>query len=442
MDYFRYRQGRLFCEEIPVEDLARDHGTPLYVYSARTILEHYHKLREAFTPPAPAPWQPILCYSIKANSNLSILRLMAREGSGFDVVSGGEIYRALKVGADPRKIVYAGVGKTDEEIEAGLRANLLLFNVESEEELENTNRLAGRMGKVADVALRINPDVDPQTHTYIATGKRETKFGVDLERARRVFERAKRLSHVRMTGLHVHIGSQITKSDPYADTLKRVAEFVPEVRAMGHPLEWLDMGGGFGIWYKEKLARSAREIADACLPLVLKTGLKLLLEPGRFIVGNAGILLARVLYVKESGDKRFVICDAGMNDLIRPALYGAYHRIWPAATDGSVSGEAPDEERWPGPAVASDVVGPICESGDFLAKDRRLPLVRRGDLLAVFSAGAYGYVMASHYNSYPKPAEVLVRGTQARVVSRRETYEDVIAAERIESLEPGARGED
>ena len=434
MDYFSYRHGRLLCEEADVDGLARAHGTPLYVYSARTIREHTRKLREAFTPPEPRPWDPILCYSVKANSNLSILKLMANEGSGFDVVSGGELYRALKVGADPKKIVYAGVGKSDEEIVAGLRAGILLFNAESEEELENLDRLSGKLGKRADVALRINPDVDPETHVYISTGKKETKFGVDLRRAEEVFRTAQRYKNVRMAGLHVHIGSQITKVDPYVDTLTRVLEFLPRVRAMGHPMTWLDMGGGFGIWYKDKSARSAAEIAAACMPLLLKSGLKLLLEPGRFIVGNAGILLTRVLYVKESGEKRFIICDAGMHDLIRPALYGAYHRIWPAATDPSVQGEAPDEEKWAGPAAACDVVGPICESGDFLAKDRRLPPLKRGDLLAVFSAGAYGYVMSSNYNSYPRPAEVLVSGGMARVVTRRQTYDDLLATETIESF--------
>lgn len=427
MDYFHYRRGRLFCEEADTDALAGAHGTPLYVYSARTIIEHYRKLRDAFE-------NPILCYSVKANSNLSILKLMAEEGAGFDVVSGGELYRALKVGANPKKIVYAGVGKTDEEIVAGLNAGILLFNIESEEELENIDRLAGKLGKTADVALRINPDVDPETHVYISTGKRETKFGVDPRRAEALLKDARRLKHVRVTGLHVHIGSQITKTDPYADTLNRLLEFIPKVRAQGHPLEWLDLGGGFGIWYKDKAARTAAEIASVCMPLIAKTGLKLLLEPGRFIVGNAGILLTRVLYVKDSGDRKFVICDAGMNDLIRPALYSAYHRIWPAATDPAIQGGPPDEEQWPGKTVTCDVVGPVCESGDFLAKDRRLPPVKRGDLLAVFSAGAYGYVMSSNYNTFPRPAEVLVSGGASRLVTKRQTYDDVLAAETIETF--------
>lgn len=434
MHDFQYRAGRLHCEGLPVEDLARDHGTPLYLYSASTILDHYRKLCDAFTPPAPAPWSPVVCYSVKSNSSLSILKLIADAGCGFDIVSGGELFRALKAGGDPGKIVYAGVGKTDAEVEAALKAGILLFNVESEEELENTDAVAGRLGLKADVALRINPDVDPQTHTYISTGKKETKFGVDLQRALRICHRARELRHLRMAGLHVHIGSQITKTEPYVETLQRVAAFVPQVKAMGHPLEWLDMGGGFGIWYKEKLAHSAKDIADACMPLLLKMGLKLLLEPGRFIVGNAGILVTRVVHVKESGDKRFVICDTGMHHLIRPSLYGAYHRIWPVHTDASVQGHVPDEDHWSGPLVLSDVVGPICESGDFLAKDRRLPAVRRGDLLAVFSAGAYGFTMSSNYNSYPRPAEVLVKGSAAKVTTRRETYEDLVRTESIQTF--------
>jgi diaminopimelate decarboxylase len=288
------------------------------------------------------------------------------------------------------------------------------------------------MKRVATAALRVNPDVDPHTHTYISTGKKETKFGVDLDRARKVLARAKELKHVRMTGLHVHIGSQVTRTEPYVETIGRLAKFLPEVRAMGHRIDWLDMGGGFGIWYKEKLAKSAQDIADAVMPMIQSMNVRLLIEPGRFIVGNAGILLTRVLYVKESGEKRFVICDAGMTELIRPALYGAYHRIWPAAADPGHSGEVPDEETWRGPLVTTDVVGPICESGDFFAKERKLPIVKRGDLVAVFSAGAYGYCMSSNYNTHPRPCEVMVAGKDAKVIARRETYEDLLRTERIE----------
>jgi diaminopimelate decarboxylase len=434
MDYFHYLRGELMAEDLPVRSLAELHGTPLYVYSSRTILEHYRKLRDAFAGGAELPSPPLICYSIKANSNLSILKIMKDEGSGFDVVSGGELYRALKVGADPKKIVFAGVGKSDEEINFALEKGILLFNVESEEELANIDRLAGMRGLRAPVALRVNPDVDPQTHTYISTGKKETKFGVDLVRAKRILASSRDLKNIALGGLHVHIGSQITKVEPYVETMHRIAAFLPECEKIGVRIEWLDIGGGFGIWYKDKLARPAREIAAAILPALKKMGCRILLEPGRFIVGNAGILVTRVLYVKESGDKKFVICDAGMNDLIRPTLYSAYHRIWPVKTDPGHSGEVPDEDQWPGPSAVTDIVGPICESGDFFAKERRMPLLKRGELVAVFSAGAYGYAMASNYNSHPRPCEVMVAGKDAQVVAGRESLEDLLRNEKIVSF--------
>jgi diaminopimelate decarboxylase len=434
MDYFNYLRGELRAEDVSVEEIAEKHGTPVYVYSGRTILEHYRKLRDAFAGAGGVPQAPLICYSVKANSNLSILKLMKDEGSGFDVVSGGELYRALKVGADPKKIVFAGVGKNDEEITYALEKGILLFNVESEEELANIDRIAGKIGKKAPIALRVNPDVDPQTHTYISTGKKETKFGVDLIRAKRILQSALDLRNINLCGLHVHIGSQITKVDPYVETMQRIAAFLPEVAKLGVKIEWLDIGGGFGIWYKDKLARPAKEIAAAILPMLQKMGCKILLEPGRFIVGNAGILVTRVLYVKESGDKKFVICDAGMNDLIRPTLYSAYHRIWPVKTDPGVSGEAPDEEAWSGASAVTDIVGPICESGDFFAKDRKLPQLKRGDLVCVFSAGAYGYAMASNYNSHPRPCEVMVAGKTAQVVTARESMEDLLRNEKIVSF--------
>ena len=434
MDYFNYLRGRLQCEDRGVEELAAAHGTPLYLYSARTISEHYRKLRDAFAGAGEGHGEPIICYSVKANSNLSILKLMKELGSGFDVVSAGELYRVLKVGGDPRKVAFAGVGKTDEEIAYALDQEILLFNVESEEELENISRIAHAKKKKASIALRINPDVDPHTHVYITTGKKENKFGVDLERAKQVLAKAKVLPGVSLRGLHVHIGSQITKAEPYIETMARVNEFLPQVRAMGLSIDLIDMGGGFGIWYKEKLARPVREIAAAVLPQIAKTGCRLLLEPGRFIVGNAGVLITRVLYVKQSGEKRFVICDAGMNDLIRPSLYGAYHRIWPVTTETSVNGEVPDEEQWGGAGNVTDIVGPICESSDYFAKDRKLPPLKRGDLVCIFSAGAYGYAMASTYNSHPRPAEVMVSGKEAKVISVRESFEDLMRSERIETF--------
>jgi len=434
MDYFTYHRGELRVEDVAITDIAEKHGTPVYVYSGRTILEHYRKLRDAFTGSGELKSAPLICYSVKANSNLSILKLMMDEGSGFDVVSGGELYRALKVGADPKKIVFAGVGKSDEEITYALEKGILLFNVESEEELANIDRIAGKAGKKAPVALRVNPDVDPQTHTYMSTGKKETKFGVDLIRAKKILQSAQQLKNVSLSGLHVHIGSQITKVDPYVETMQRIAAFLPECEKIGMKIEWLDIGGGFGIWYKDKLARPAKEIAASILPMLRKMGCRILLEPGRFIVGNAGILVTRVLYVKESGEKKFVICDAGMNDLIRPTLYSAYHRIWPVKTDPGHTGEAPDEEAWSGPLAVTDIVGPICESGDFFAKDRKLPVPKRGDLVCVFSAGAYGYAMASNYNSHPKPCEVMVAGKKAEVVTARESMDDLLRNERIVSF--------
>jgi diaminopimelate decarboxylase len=434
MDYFNYLRGDLRVEDVPVQEIVEQHGTPTYIYSGRTILEHYRKLRDAFSAATDVGQGPIICYSVKANSNLSILKIMKDEGSGFDVVSGGELYRALKVGADPKKIVFAGVGKSDEEISFALEKEILLLNVESEEELANIDRIAGKMGRRAPVALRVNPDVDPQTHTYISTGKKETKFGVDLTRARRIIQSAQELRNIRLSGLHVHIGSQITKVDPYVETMQRIAAFLPECAKVGAKIEWLDIGGGFGIWYKDKLARPAKEIAASILPMLQKMGGRILLEPGRFIVGNAGILVTRVLYVKESGEKKFVICDAGMNDLIRPTLYSAYHRIWPVKTDPGHSGEVPDEETWAGASAITDVVGPICESGDFFAKERKLPLLKRGDLVCVFSAGAYGYAMASNYNSHPRPCEVMVAGREAKLVTGRESMEDLVRNEKIVSF--------
>lgn len=430
MHYFLYRNGELHCEEVPVESLARTYGTPLYIYSVRTVLEHFRKIRQAFAH-ADLPAPPLICYAVKANSNLSLLKLMQKEGAGFDVVSGGELDRVLRVGADPSKVVFAGVGKTDDEIRFALRRRIYMFNVESEQELEVLNQLAGEEQVRPRVAIRVNPDVDPHTHRYITTGKRENKFGLDLERARRLYARHEDFPNVSLSGVHCHIGSQITRVEPYVESLTRTANFIQDVANLGVKIEHLDIGGGFGIWYREKTARPAAEIAGALLPIIIRTGCRLALEPGRFIVGNAGVLVTRVLYVKDSGDKRFYICDAGMNDLIRPTLYEAYHRIWPVRTDPDLNGEAPDEETYRGETGLADVVGPICESGDFFARERRLPPVQRGDLLCVFSTGAYGYAMASNYNSMPRPAEVCVFGREARLVTERETYEDLVRKERI-----------
>ncbi len=427
MDYFHYQDGQLFCEQIPVCNLAEKFGTPLWVYSKRTMLHHYEQLVRAF-----AELKPLICYSVKANSNLGVLRVMAEAGSGFDVVSGGELYRVIKGGGDPAKTVFAGVGKTDEEIRFALDCNVMLFDVESEAELERISVVASEMKKSAPVALRVNPDVDPKTHRYISTGKKESKFGLDLARASRIAREARNLPGVRMIGLHMHIGSQITQTESHSEAAQKGVQFVTELRENGHPIEWFNFGGGFGIHYRKQEAKSAEEFARVIVPEVRKTGCRLALEPGRFIVGNAGILVSRVLYTKVSGERRFLIQDAAMNDLLRPTLYEAFHRIWPVEPQGVLTPPEDFEASIPG-TEAWDVVGPVCESGDFFAKDRNLPAMKRGDLLATFSAGAYGMVMSSNYNTRPRAAEVLVDGDSAKLVRRRETLEDLLAPEFISS---------
>lgn len=422
MDFFGYRDGQLHAEDLPVGEIAREVRTPAYIYSRATLLDHFEKLTKAF-----APLDPLICYSVKANSNLSILRLMKERGSGFDVVSGGELFRTMKIEADPMKVVFAGVGKTDEEIRYALRKQIFCFNVESRPELQRIHALAREMGLKARVTIRVNPDVDPHTHRYIATGKKETKFGIDFIQAAATLDGIEQLDAVELLGLHMHIGSQITEIEPYRQATEKLVDFADAQRAKGRAIQVLNIGGGFGIYYKERTAKPADEIAAVIVPPIQKRGYKLLLEPGRFVVGNAGILVTKVLFVKESGEKRFVICDAGMNDLIRPSLYGSYHRIWPV--EAAAAEEAPGAPPYSGEA---DIVGPICESGDFFAKDRPFPAVKAGDLVAIFSAGAYGMSMASNYNSHPRPAEILVDGKGFKVIRKRETYDDLVAAELVE----------
>lgn len=424
MEPFQYHDRQLYCEDVPVAELAARFGTPLYVYSQSAILETLKSLRSAF-----ADVDPLVCYSVKANSNLGILKVMAEHGSGFDVVSGGELHRVKLAGGDPERTVFAGVGKTDDEIVAGLEAGVLMFNVESEGELEAITRVAAAMNRVAPIALRVNPDVDPRTHRYTSTGKKESKFGMDIARSLRVAEAALAMSSVRMIGMHMHIGSQITTTEPYAGAVAKGVEVIGQLRRMGHPIEWYNMGGGFGISYKKSEARSIAEFAAAILPGVKAAGCRLAIEPGRVIAGNAGILVSRVLYTKQSGDKRFLIQDAAMNDLIRPALYESFHRIWPVVAAPGLPAPPDDFEAAIPGTEPWDVVGPVCESGDFLAKDRSLPQLDRGDLIAIFSAGAYGMVMASNYNTRPRAAEVLVALRQSRLVRRRETYEDLVSQE-------------
>jgi diaminopimelate decarboxylase len=424
MEPFHYQNGQLYCEDIPVTELAERFGTPLYVYSQNAILDTLRRLQTAF-----ADLDPLICYSVKANSNLGILKVMAEHGSGFDVVSAGELYRVELAGGAPAKTVFAGVGKTDDEIREGLETGVLMFNIESEAELEAVARVAASLGKVAPIALRVNPDVDPKTHRYISTGKKESKFGMDIERAERMAEAAVKIPSIRTIGIHMHIGSQITSIEPYAGAVAKGVDLIDRLRKVGHPIDWYNMGGGYGINYKAREAKPVEEFAQAILPGVKATGCRLAIEPGRVIVGNAGILVSRVLYTKQSGEKRFLIQDAAMNDLIRPALYESFHQIWPVVAPSGLPSISDDGEPATSQLEPWDVVGPVCESGDFLAKDRPLPQVSRGALMAIFSAGAYGMVMASNYNTRPRAAEVLVDRSRPRLVRRRETYEDLTRQE-------------
>ncbi|MBI4579473.1 MAG: diaminopimelate decarboxylase [Planctomycetes bacterium] len=430
MDQFTYRDGRLYCEGVPVSRIAEAVGTPVFIYSAATLRDHYAKIAEAF-----AELRPIICYSIKSCGNLHVIRLLAERGAGMDVVSGGELYRAVRAGFRqggeyrPGKIVFAGVGKTDAEINEALDAGIGWFNIESEAELANLIAIAQRRGVTTRAALRVNPDVDPKTHRHTTTGKRETKFGVDLERARNVFNEFGRQPHVRLTGIHLHIGSPVNAIDAYTEAIARTLELIGDLRRDGFTIDTLDVGGGFRADYEGPGSPTARDYAARIVPLLRGQGLQVILEPGRTISANAGILLTRTVHVKQSGDKQFAIVDGSMTELIRPVLYDAYHFVWPAEPG---PGFVPDT-RWrginfPGTRIV-DVVGPVCETGDFLARERPLPPIRRGDLIAVFTAGAYGFVMASHYNARPNAAEVLVDGDDFRVIRRRETYADLTAEE-------------
>lgn len=410
----------LFCSEVPVSSIAEKVGTPVYIYSREIIEKHLTRLMDAFSTV-----ETLICYSVKSLANLAVCQVMREMGAGFDVVSGGELFRVLQAGAHPKKIVFAGVGKTPEEIEFALDRRILMFNVESEAELQMIDLIAAQKSLVADVALRVNPDVDPKTHRYISTGKKESKFGIDLVTAERLAAGMKERTGIRMVGVHAHIGSQITEVGPHRAALDKVMVFAKRCRELGNPVEYINLGGGFGIHYKEEEGLPAADHAASLLPALVDSDYKLIIEPGRFIVGNAGLLLTRVLYVKESGEKRFIIVDGGMNDLLRPSLYSAHHEVWPINSEYEKG--SPEAEAVSTPA---DVVGPICETGDFFALDRMLPPVKQGDLIAVFSAGAYGMVMASNYNSRPRPAEVLVSGDYYDVVRTRETWDDLIRGER------------
>ncbi len=409
-DFHRVR-GRLSCEQVPIERIADAVGTPVYIYSYRTLVGHLRKLRQAF-----AAVRPLICFSVKANGNLAILRLLVREGAGLDIVSGGELYKARRVGCPPSRIVFASVGKRPEEIRESLRAGVFCLNVESAPELETVDRVARAMRTVARVALRLNPDVKAQTHRHITTGVAESKFGIAPRAVRELLRRHEAFGHVRVIGLHLHIGSQITQARPFVQAIRRAATLIAFGRRAGVPLEWLNLGGGLGIIYKDERPQTPRQFAKAVLPLLTRLRIRVILEPGRFIVGNAGILATRVLYVKDGKGKRFAVVDAGMNDLIRPALYDAYHEVIPAQAASRPSNGL----------ARYDVVGPVCESADVFARNRWLGRLRTGDVLAVLGAGAYGSTMASNYNGRLRPAEVLVRGRRWAVIRRRETVRDLI----------------
>jgi diaminopimelate decarboxylase len=413
MHDFTYKGKSLYCEDVPIERIAAEVGTPLYLYSRKTLERHFTVFDGAFSA---VPH--LTCYSVKANSNIALLRLFVRLGAGVDVVSGGEIFRALKAGVSADKIVYSGVGKTGPEIRYGLQSGILQFNVESAQELELINAVAGSLGAKARIALRINPDVDPKTHPYISTGLKKNKFGVKIDTALEEYKRAAAMPNIEITGIACHIGSQITEVSPFVDALKRVKAFVQALAAEGIAIAYLDLGGGLGITYNDETPPTPSEYARAVIGEMQGLNCTLVLEPGRVIVGNAGALVARVLYTKKSEAKNFIVVDAGMNDLVRPSLYDAYHEIRPVEITGAAE-------------ISADIVGPICESGDFLARSRQIADLSQGELIAVMSAGAYGFSMSSNYNSRPRAAEVLVHGDGFTIIRQREAYEDLV---RLESM--------
>lgn len=421
MQPFSYHDGELFCEQVPVAKLAKQYGTPLWVYSKSFLVGQLKQIQTAF-----AEVEPVICYSVKANSTLGILKVMRDAGSSFDVVSGGELYRVKAAGGDTTKVVFAGVGKTDEEIRFALENNILMFDVESEQELDAIAAVAGSMNVVGRVALRLNPDIDAKTHAKTTTGKKGNKFGMDIERFRELAAKVLRDKRLALKGIHMHLGSPILTTDPYEAAGKKAIEVVDALRKDGHEINWINLGGGFGISYRGNEGLPAEAYAKVIVPAVKEAKCRLALEPGRFVVGNSCILVSRVVYTKREGGKLFVIQDGGMNDLVRPAMYDSFHRVWPVQPSiempADLEGEIAGCEK-------TDVVGPVCESSDYFAKDRYLPPMKRGDLMAIFSAGAYGTAMSSNYNSRPRGAEILIDGTEVKVIRRRETLADLIAHE-------------
>jgi len=414
MHHFNYKNGELYCEDVPISKIAEEVGTPFYLYSHATLVRHFNSFDSAFRD-----IRHLTCFSVKSNSNIAILRLFGSLGGGADIVSGGELFRALKAGIDPKKIVYSGVGKSIDDMEYALNSDILMFNVESHQELIELNQVAKRLKKKASISIRVNPDIDPKTHPYISTGLRENKFGIDINSAIDEYMWASNLSHIEVIGISCHIGSQLLEVSPFVESLKKMLELLKKLKELDLNIKYLDIGGGLGIRYSNEEPPHPEEYAKEIKKELNDEDLTLILEPGRVIVGNAGILVTKVLYEKTQYGKRFFIVDAGMNDLIRPSLYNSYHAIWPVIKE---------EER---DEVEADIVGPICESGDFFAKKRRVPHFRPGELIAIMSAGAYGFTMASNYNSRPRPCEVMVKEDEFFIIRKRETYEDLIRGETI-----------
>jgi diaminopimelate decarboxylase len=413
MHHFHYIENELYCEETPVSEIARAIGTPFYLYSYATLHRHFRAFDDAFSH-----LKHLTCFSMKSNSNLAILRLFALEGAGVDIVSGGELFRALKAGIDPEKIVFSGVGKKTEDIEYALVSGILMFNAESPQEILKLNEMAGRVGKKANVAIRVNPDVDPFTHPYISTGLKNNKFGIDIKEVIEQYRIANNLENLHVCGVACHIGSQLTQVSPFVDTITKLKELVCSLEESGMRIDYLDLGGGLGITYDTEVPPLPYEYAEAIREVLGTTDLTLIFEPGRVIMGNAGILVTKVLYTKDTKDKNFLIVDAGMNDLIRPSLYNSFHAVQPVRITGRSK-------------IKADIVGPICESGDFFAKERDVDPFEPGDLLAIMSTGAYCFSMSSNYNSRPRACEVMTKGDRFYIIRARETFDDLIRGESI-----------
>ncbi len=418
MYHFIYKDNELYCESVAIADIAKAVGTPFYLYSSATLTHHFNTFDKSF-----GELPHLTCFAVKSCSNLAVLRLFSTLGGGADIVSGGELYRSLKAGIDPRRIIYSGVGKTVEELRYGLVSGILMFNVESEQELEKLQQVAQEQDIVAPVSFRINPDVDPKTHAYISTGLAKNKFGIPVEQAEKVYLRAKEMSHIKILGVSCHIGSQLTEISPFTEALHKVKQFIRRLETLGISIDYLDLGGGLGVRYQDEKPPHPQEYARALKEEIEGMECILILEPGRVIVGNAGVLISQVLFTKQNQAKNFIIVDAAMNDLARPSLYDAHHEILPVIRK---AGQTVDETL-----EIADVVGPICETGDFLAKDRQLPVFGQGDLMAVMSSGAYGFTMSSNYNSRPRVAEILVKDDQFYVIRERENYETLIRDENI-----------